>query len=101
MSQIKRKTSIIQFLITKQCPSCQCKHSPDTCMYCNNFSPECLGCLVAYTLGLKKEYENYYNKLFNLETDIPHDKDLKIITCYYDEIIEKLFDTILVCKACI
>jgi len=39
--------------------------------------------------------------MFSMEIDIPHDDDLKKLTCYYDDIIEQLLDSITVCKECI
>lgn len=101
MSQIKRKKSIIEFLISKKCPLCYTTHIPDSCIYCNNYSPECSNCINIHVTNLKNEYISYYKNMFSMEIDIPHHDDLKKLTCYYDDIIEQLLDSITVCKECI
>ena len=96
MSQFQRKKSIIEFLLTYLCPTCSKKHLPFMCIQCHNVSPECLNCLLSYTKNIKKQYISTYQEL---TTD--NIINLNNIIVYYDEIIEKLLDTIVVCKVCI
>ena len=96
MSHFQRKKSIIEFLLTYLCPTCAKKHLPLTCIQCHNISPECLNCLLTYTLKIKHQYISEYKQLTS-ENII----NLNNLIVYYDEIIEKLLDTIVVCKVCI